>query len=167
MKTFSLKGHTAPIKSLLFNQDNDLLFSSSTDKYITLWSSEQIERIGTYKHGAAVYTMDIDDNSKYLVSGDSIGKVYLWEACNGKLIRDFNIHSDKEIPSIRSVNYNYTNDLLLIAYGGRTLESQNKIDIYKFDDLLKEKNPNPLKSLLIPNKDKVSKARWCDLGDVI
>ena len=80
MKPLVLKGHSKPIKDLQFNRDNDLLFSASTDRYITLWSSEYGERIGTYLHDAPVYTMSIDDNSKYLMSGDSTGCVYLWEA---------------------------------------------------------------------------------------
>ena len=45
MRPLILKGHTAPIKDLLFNYDNDLLFSASTDRYVTLWSSEYGERI--------------------------------------------------------------------------------------------------------------------------
>ena len=165
MKPLVPKGHSKPIKDLQFNRDNDLLFSASTDRYITLWSSEYGERIGTYLHDAAVYTMSIDDNSKYLMSGDSTGCVYLWEASNGTLINKLLMPN---VPSIRSVNFNYLNDLVSIAYGGRTLKSNSIIDIYKFDDLLKkEKNIKPLKSIIIPNNDKISKTRWCDLGKVI
>ena len=46
------------------------------------------------------------------------------------------------VPSIRSVNFNYNNDLLSIAYGGRTAKSESIIDIYKFDDLLKKEKKN-------------------------
>ena len=165
MKPLVLKGHSKPIKDLQFNKDNDLLFSASTDRLITLWSSEYGERIGTYLHDAAVYTMSIDDTSKYLVSGDSTGCVYLWEASTGILINKFLM---PKVPSIRSVNFNYQNDLISIAYGGRTVTSESVIDIYKFEDLLKkEKKAEPLKTILIPDNDKISKTRWCDLGKVI
>jgi translation initiation factor 3 subunit I len=165
MKPLVLKGHSKPIKDLQFNKDNDLLFSASTDRLITLWSSDYGERIGTYLHDAAVYTMSIEDTSKYLVSGDSTGCVYLWEASNGTLINKLLMPN---VPSIRSVNFNYNNDLLSIAYGGRTAKSNSIIDIYKFDDLLKkEKKAKPLKSITIPNNDKISKTRWSDLGKVI
>ena len=165
MKPLVLKGHSKPIKDLQFNKDNDLLFSAGTDRLITLWSSEYGERIGTYLHDAAVYTMSIDDYTKYLVSGDSTGCVYLWEASNGTLINKLIMPN---VPSIRSVNFNYHNDLLSIAYGGRTAKSESCIDIYKFDELLtKQKDPKPLKSIKIPNNDKISKTRWCDLGKVI
>ena len=165
MKPLVLKGHSKPIKDLQFNKDNDLLFSASTDRLITLWSSEYGERIGTYLHDAAVYTMSIDDNSQYLASGDSTGCVYLWEASNGTLIHKFVMPG---VPSIRSVNFNYQNDLLSVAFGGRTVKSKSTINIYKFEDLLKKaKNVEPLKSIDIPNNDKISKTRWCDLGKVI
>ena len=165
MKPLVLKGHSKPIKDLQFNRDNDLLFSASTDRYITLWSSEYGERIGTYLHDAAVYTMSIDDESKYLMSGDSTGCVYLWEASTGTLVNKLLMPN---VPSIRSVNFNYKNDLVSIAYGERIQQSNSIIDIYKFNDLLKkEKNVKPIKSIIIPNKDKISKTRWCDLGKVI
>ena len=163
MKPLVLKGHSMPITELKFNKDNDLLFSASKDRFITLWSSEYGERIGTYQHSAAVYTMDIDDNSKYLISSDSTGYVYIWEACNGETIHKFAI--DK-LPLVHSINFNYNNDLISIGYGGRGANAESKIDIYKFSELLK-KNTKPIKSILIPNKDKVSKMRWFDLGKSI
>jgi translation initiation factor 3 subunit I len=165
MKPLVLKGHSKPIKDLQFNKDNDLLFSASTDRLITLWSSEYGERIGTYLHDAAVYTMSIDDTSKYLVSGDSTGCVYVWEASTGKIINKLLM---PKVPSIRSVNFSYLNDLISIAYGGRTATSESVVDIYKFEDLLKkEKKVEPLKTILIPDNDKIAKTKWCDLGKVI
>ena len=163
MKPLVLKGHSMPITELKFNKDNDLLFSASKDRFITLWSSEYGERIGTYQHSAAVYTMDIDDNSKYLISSDSTGYIYIWEASNGETIHKFAI--DK-LPLVHSINFNYNNDLISIGYGGRGANAESKIDIYKFSELLK-KNTKPIKSILIPNKDKVSKMRWFDLGKSI
>lgn len=171
MRPLVLKGHSKPIKDLQFNKDNDLLFSASTDRLITLWSSEYGERIGTYGHDAAVYTMSIDDNSKYLISGDSTGCVYLWEACSGKLINKLIL---PPVFCTHSVNFDYSNQHVIISYGGRTPTSDSKIDIYKFEDLLKGSpdakkgiNADPIKSILIPEKDKITKTRWCDLGKSI
>ena len=165
MKPLVLKGHSMPITGLQFNKDNDLLFSASKDRFITLWSSEYGERIGTYQHSAAVYAMDIDDNSKYLISSDSTGYIYIWEASNGENIHKFTI--DK-LPLVHSINFNYNNDLISIGYGGRGANAESKIDIYKFSDLLtKKKGTEPVKSILIPNKDKISKTRWFDLGKSI
>ena len=165
MKPLVLKGHSMPIKDLQFNKENDLLFSASKDRYITLWSSEYGERIGTYSHSAAVYAMAIDDNSKYLVSSDSTGCVYIWEASNGEIINKITI--DK-VPLISSVNFNYNNDLLSISYGGRLPKSDSFIEIYKFSDLLtKQKDVKKIKSILIPDKDKISRTKWIDLGKTL
>ena len=171
MRPLVLKGHSKPIKDLQFNKDNDLLFSASTDRLITLWSSEYGERIGTYGHDAAVYTMAIDNNTKYLVSGDSTGCVYLWEASNGTLLNKLLL---PPVFCTHSVNFDYSNEHLSISYGGRTATSDSKIDIYKFEDLLKASKDlkkgikaEPLKSILIPEKDKITKTLWCDLGKSI
>ena len=161
MKPLVLKGNSMPITDIMFNKDNDLLFSASKDRNITLWSSEYGERIGTYYHGAAIYSMDIDDQSKYLISSDSTGFVYIWEASNGEIIHKFSL--DK-LPLIHSVNFNYKNDLISVGYGGRSAGSDSCIDIYKFADLLQKKEKTkPIKQILIP-KDKISKTRWFDLG---
>ena len=165
MKPLVLKGHTMPITCLKFNKDNDLLFSSSKDRFITLWSSEYGERIGTYQHSAAVYAMDIDDNSKYLISSDSTGYIYIWEASNGENIHKFTL--DK-LPLIHSINFNYNNDLISVGYGVRGTNTDSQIDIYKFSELLtKKKDTKPIKSILIPKKDKISKTKWFDLGKSI
>jgi translation initiation factor 3 subunit I len=165
MKPLVLKGHSMPITVLEFNRDNDLLFSASKDRYITLWSSEYGERIGTYAHSAAVYAMNIDDNSKYVISSDSTGFVYIWDASNGESIHKFSI--DK-LPLINSVNFSYNNELISVGYGGRSAKSESHIDIYKFSDLLtKQKNVKPIKSILIPNNDKITKTKWFDLGKSI
>ena len=66
--------------------------------------------------------MSIEDISKYLVLGYSTGYVYLWEATNVTLINRLLMPN---VPSIRSVNFNYKNDLLSVAYGGRTAKSNS------------------------------------------
>ena len=165
MHPLILKGHSKPIKSLIFNRENDLLFSASSDRYITLWSSEYGERIGTYLHAAAVYTIDITKDSKYLCSGDSTGSIYFWETSTGELLKKIELEPSY---SIRSVNFNRLDSTLLLSYGGRSQQSESGILIYNFDDILKSSCNNkkvitelkPLKKFLSPNKDKITKTLW-------
>ncbi len=117
MHPLILKGHSKPIKSLIFNIENDLLFSASSDRYITLWTSEYGERIGTYLHAAAVYTINITKDSKYLWSGDSTGSIYFWETPNGELLKKIELEPSY---SIRSVNFNRLDSILLLSYVGRS-----------------------------------------------
>ena len=166
MHPLILKGHSKPIKSLIFNNENDLLFSASSDRFITLWSSEYGERIGTYLHAAAVYTMDITKDSKYLCSGDSTGSIYFWETSTGELLKKIELDP---IYSIRSVNFNKLDNNILLSYGGRSQKSESGILIYNFDDILKAncnqkdkkiKDLKPLKKFLSPNNDKITKTLW-------
>ena len=160
MRPLILKGHTAPIKDLLFNYDNDLLFSASTDRYVTLWSSEYGERIGTYYHHAAVYTMSITDDSKYLVSGDSVGGIYIWEANNGVLLKKIDLNSSY---SVRSIKFNTDDSLLALSYGGRTQISNSGVYIYNLNDILKcsdTKNLKPIIDIKSPESDKLTKITW-------
>lgn len=164
MHPLILKGHSKPIKALLFNEENDLLFSASSDRIITLWSSEYGERIGTYNHQAAVYTMDITKDSKYLCSGDSTGGIYIWEASNGELLKNIVL---SPVYSIRSINFNRLDDKLLISYGGRSQSSESGILIYNFEDVLKSSIDSkkitqiePIKKHLSPNNDKITKTLW-------
>ena len=167
MRPLILKGHIAPIKDLLFNYDNDLLFSASTDRYITLWSSEYGERIGTYYHNAAVYTMSITDDSKYLISGDSIGGIYLWEANNGKLLKKIEIDASY---SIRSIKFNNDDSLLALSYGGRTQNSNSGVYIYNLDDILKSSDTSKLKPIIdinSPDSDRLTKITWINNNENI
>ena len=171
MKPIVLKGHSKPIKGLMFNKENDLLFSASTDKQITLWSSQYGERIGTYKHGAAVYSMDIDSESKILISGDSIGSAYVWEASNGELLKKIIVG---DVTSVQSINIDRQNECVYIGYSSRRDKETSRINVYKINDLLsarendkKEINVQPLKQLDLPNKDKLTKTKLCDGGNSV
>jgi translation initiation factor 3 subunit I len=160
MRPLILKGHTTPIKDLLFNYDNDLLFSASTDRYVTLWSSEYGERIGTYLHNAAVYTMSITDDSKYLVTGDSTGGIYIWEASTGTLLKKIEIECSN---SIRSIKFNSDNNLFSFSFGGRKQDSDTGLYIYNINDVLKCSDTNNLKPVIkikSPDFDKLTKITW-------
>lgn len=61
MRPLLLKGGERPVTDLLFNTDGDLLFSSSKDNNVTVWSTESGERLGTYDgHTGAVWSISVD-----------------------------------------------------------------------------------------------------------
>lgn len=167
MRPLVLKGHTKPIKDLQFNRENDLLFSASTDRLVTLWSSEYGERIGTYLHQAAIYTMAITQDSKYMVSGDSTGCLYLWEVCNGKLLKTIATESTKN-PSIKSAYFSEGEQKVLVSDSERGVGAQSKIYVYNFKDILSTSGTGinnvikikPELTIAAPGKEKISKARW-------
>lgn len=70
-----------------FNVDGDLLFSCSKDHIINVWFSHNGERLGTYEsHNGAVWTVDIDIHTKFLVSGSADNTLRLWQVSTGKCL---------------------------------------------------------------------------------
>jgi WD40 repeat protein len=61
MKIYLLKGHERPITQVKFNVDGDLLFSSSRDYHVSVWRTENGERLGSYSgHNGAVLSVDVN-----------------------------------------------------------------------------------------------------------
>ena len=86
MKKIAISCHTTPVNVVKLNEDGDLLFSASNDKYVKLFYSVTGERIGTFRCEAAVKSIDISRDSKLLISVTSIGHVELWEVNGGKRV---------------------------------------------------------------------------------
>jgi translation initiation factor 3 subunit I len=80
-----LKGHDRPISDVQFNHDGDLVFSSSKDGTIQVWSAETGERMGTYAEGtSATNCISVNRESTRLLSAHGNSTVELWEVETGK-----------------------------------------------------------------------------------
>jgi translation initiation factor 3 subunit I len=56
-----LKGHERSITHIKYNNDGDLLFSSSKHNFPCVWNAQTGERIGTYDgHNGAVWYLDVN-----------------------------------------------------------------------------------------------------------
>ena len=84
MKVLKLNAHEKPINQLKINFDGDLLFSASSDRKINLWNSYTGERLGNYDSKGAIFTIDLTDDSKYLISGTLDGAIEVFEINGGK-----------------------------------------------------------------------------------
>lgn len=70
-----------------FNAEGDLLFSCSKDHIINVWFSHNGERLGTYDgHNGTVWTIDVDSQSKFMVSGSADNTLKLWSVSTGKCL---------------------------------------------------------------------------------
>jgi translation initiation factor 3 subunit I len=80
MKPFHVRGTERAVQVVKINFDGDLFFTGSQDGLISCWLLESGERylliildkhlrLGNFKTNTAVKTLDITDNSKYLVCG--------------------------------------------------------------------------------------------------
>jgi len=87
MRPILLQGHERSLTQLKFNAEGDLLFSCSKDHIINVWFSHNGERLGTYDgHNGTVWTIDVDSQSRFLVSGSADNQLRLWNVANGKCL---------------------------------------------------------------------------------
>ena len=117
MKPISLHGHERSITTVRYNRDGDLLFSSAKDHFPNVWYAINGERLGTYgtpgtekdpnSHGGAVWCLDVDWMTKYLVTGAADNSCRLWDVCTGKMLKCIDTKS-----AVRSCSFSYSGNLV-------------------------------------------------------
>lgn len=162
MKPVVITGHSMPVKDIKFNLEDDVFFTASVDRYISLWSSETNERIGTYFHEAAVNCMAITPDCKYLISGDNVGCIYIWEAMTGINLAVINSGIKS---ATTSIDLGVSDRQLLVSFPCRAKSDRGSIITFNFEDVLKGK-PKEIKdnkySTDINNKD----IKYYDLNSI-
>ncbi|KAJ3484621.1 hypothetical protein NLI96_g5511 [Meripilus lineatus] len=87
MRPILLQGHERSLTQIRFNNDGDLLFSCSKDHVINVWFTHNGERLGTYDgHNGTVWTVDVDSQSRFLISGSADNTLRLWSVQTGKCL---------------------------------------------------------------------------------
>eukprot|EP00340_Litonotus_pictus_P006879 CAMPEP_0170515750 /NCGR_PEP_ID=MMETSP0209-20121228/2147_1 /TAXON_ID=665100 ORGANISM="Litonotus pictus, Strain P1" /NCGR_SAMPLE_ID=MMETSP0209 /ASSEMBLY_ACC=CAM_ASM_000301 /LENGTH=361 /DNA_ID=CAMNT_0010800381 /DNA_START=1 /DNA_END=1086 /DNA_ORIENTATION=+ len=141
MKPIVFSGHSRPIRDICFNQEDDLIFTGSVDRLVTLWSTETSERIGTYIHEAAVNCMTVTPDSKYLLSGDNSGHVYIWDVSTGTNLAI--IASD--LPSASSsLDLGVSDRQICATFPCRAKKDRSSVFVFNVEDVLKGK-PDEIK----------------------
>lgn len=87
MKPLILQGGSRPITYVHYNRYGDLLFSCCKDHTISVWWSDNGERIGVFKgHTGAVFHCDVTLDSKLLLTGGGEYAARMWEVRTGKCL---------------------------------------------------------------------------------
>ncbi|KAH9386829.1 translation initiation factor 3 subunit I [Nematocida major] len=79
LRSFSLRHHKRPLKTVKFNPDGDLLFSSCAEGALVAWRVSNGEKLSLYEgHTGAIMGFDINKEGTLLVSAgaDSVSNVY-------------------------------------------------------------------------------------------
>merc|ERR1712216_692372 len=80
-----LKGHTRPLSHVLYNRDNDLLFTCAKDQIPTVWYARNGERIGTYNgHTGACNKLHVNSDSSLLITASADMSARLWDVQTGR-----------------------------------------------------------------------------------
>jgi translation initiation factor 3 subunit I len=66
-----------------FNRDGDLFFTASLDGSVSVFWTEPVERLGTYKSEGAVKSLSVSDDSKIVIIGSAINGIFVFEVENG------------------------------------------------------------------------------------
>jgi len=160
---------------VMFNRDDDLVFTAAADNMVCVWDSETGERLGTYEgHTGAVFDIDVDYRSQFLLSGSGDSTVRLWEVGTGKQLQLF-----KTPVRVSSVQW-ACGDKLFLATSPQFLQTRACVHIYnnpqskQFGVTEEEKTDNdgPISSINIANDTNisnfsVSKGVWSPLNDKI
>ncbi|KDN45029.1 Eukaryotic translation initiation factor 3 subunit I, partial [Rhizoctonia solani AG-8 WAC10335] len=87
MRPILLQGHERSLTQIKYNAEGDLLFTASKDHVINVWYTHNGERVGTYNgHNGSVWTVDIDSQSRFMLSGAADNMMKLWDASTGKCL---------------------------------------------------------------------------------
>jgi WD40 repeat protein len=100
-----LKGHTAPVNSVIFSPDGKQLASASADRTIRLWDVASGEEMNVLRgHDDAVNSVAFSSNGGQLVSASADQTIKLWDVNNGnELIKFLTVTDLGEPREIRRV----------------------------------------------------------------
>lgn len=130
MKPLLLRGHEKPINVVKFNLDGDLFFTGSMDRRVNLWAAYTGERIGSYYCCSAVKSLDVTDDSKYMISASLTGSLEFWEVLTGKLIGTL-----KRNAKSKYVELSLGDQYIVVVYEMYGT-SENEVKIFDFKKLL-------------------------------
>ena len=111
MKPVLLRGHEKPITVTKFNFDGDLLFTASGEKKVNLWYSLSGERLGSFEPKAAVRTLDVTNDSTFLIVGTNVGTLEFFKIDGGQLLGYLEMEA-----RIKTVQLSYGDKKLLVVY---------------------------------------------------
>ncbi|XP_034472468.1 eukaryotic translation initiation factor 3 subunit I [Drosophila innubila] len=162
MRPLMLQGHERSITQIKYNREGDLLFSSSKDQKPNVWYSLNGERLGTYDgHQGAVWCLDVDWESRKLITGAGDMTTKLWDVEYGSVIASIPTKS-----SVRTSTFSFSGNQA--AYSTDKAMGQNCelfiIDVRNADSTLSEQEP----TLRIPMvESKITSMQWGPLDETI
>lgn len=168
MKPISLHGHERSITCIRYNRDGDLLFSSAKDHYPNVWYSINGERLGTFgnkldrdgnSHSGAVWCLDVDWQTKNMVSGAADNSIRLWDVCTGRMLNRIDTKS-----AVRTCQFAFSGNLVAFS----TDKQMGHPCIINVVDVRDFNTDKPVMQLPIPTAGpKVTSMVWGNLDEQV
>ena len=133
----TLEGHTSPVLSVSFSPDKKTLASASWTE-IKFWNTNT-QLVHTIEgHTRSIFSATFSPDGNLIASGDSGGRIMLWNPNSGKLIHTF----QRNGMAVRAVAFSSDSSMLASGHKSQAREDQHiklwnvltRSELYAFDE---------------------------------
>ncbi|KZT53924.1 putative TIF34-translation initiation factor eIF3, p39 subunit [Calocera cornea HHB12733] len=155
MRPILLQGHERSLTQVKYNAEGDLLFSASKDDTVNAWYSYNGERLGTYSgHNGTVWTLDVDYQTKFLVTGSADNLMKLWDVQTGQCLYTWEF-----LTAVKRVAFSEDGELIVCVTEQRAI-AQGAIRVFKINrENGQDQDPEPI-SMFHPIGSKATLAAF-------
>ncbi|XP_060083242.1 eukaryotic translation initiation factor 3 subunit I-like [Ylistrum balloti] len=130
MKPILLHGHERSITEIKYNREGDLIFSCAKDHQPNVWYSLNGERLGSFKgHTGAVWNMDVNWDTTYVLTASADNSCKLWDCQTGKMLSTMESKT-----AVRTCGFSYSGNLIMYTTD-KTMGHPCEIHIYDINDM--------------------------------
>ncbi|KAE8541263.1 eukaryotic translation initiation factor 3 subunit I [Cryptococcus gattii VGV] len=168
MKPIILQGHERSLNQIVFNSEGDLLFSASKDSVVNAWYTSNGERLGTYGgikggdgHNGSVWTVAVDSQTRFLLTGGADNAMKLWEVKTGECLYTWEF-----LTAVKRVAWNEDDDKFLSITEQRSGQP-SVIRIFSINrEAPRSQSTTPLTEMRLTGS-RATVAIWAPLSDYI
>lgn len=139
-----------------------MLFSVSKDNVVNCWFSHNGERLGTYNgHQGSIWTVDVDRNSKLLLTGSADNTARLWDVQTGKPLFTWNFNT-----AVKRVQWSEDDKFVLMVTEQR-MGFPGTITVFEVNHESPMQQTTEPESIIYPSGSKATVAGWGYLAKYI
>uniref|UniRef100_W5M395 Eukaryotic translation initiation factor 3 subunit I n=1 Tax=Lepisosteus oculatus TaxID=7918 RepID=W5M395_LEPOC len=160
-KPILLQGHERSITQIKYNREGDLLFSVAKDTVVNVWYSVNGERLGTYNgHTGAVWCVDVDWDTKNVLTGSADNSCRLWDCETGKQLAFLKTSS-----AVRTCGFDFSGNIIMFSTD-KQMGYQCYLNFFDLRDPSQIEDNTPYVSVPC-SESKVTSAVWGPLGEFV
>uniref|UniRef100_A0A673LAN3 Eukaryotic translation initiation factor 3 subunit I n=1 Tax=Sinocyclocheilus rhinocerous TaxID=307959 RepID=A0A673LAN3_9TELE len=143
------------------NREGDLLFSVAKDPIANVWYSVNGERLGTYNgHTGAVWCVDVDWDTKNVLTGSADNSCRLWDCETGKQLALLETSS-----AVRTCGFDFSGNIIMFSTD-KQMGYQCFLNYFDLRDPQQIEDNQPYQSVPC-NESKITSAVWGPLGEFV
>lgn len=138
------EAHAGWLRDLDVSADGSRLVTCGRDRVARIWAAvDGAPLFELRSHGTDVYAAKFHPTQQLVVSGDDRGRVQVWGATDGRLLREFDAgvlyleHRLQDVGGVRALSFDRTGDLLAVGgtipKNGATVQGTPSILLFDFD----------------------------------